>query len=166
MPVCMIDWLGCHLVAHERPERARDGTVSLSLRTSADERQAHPILFGFRSKNPRADDAQAGQIETGTLLNRSPLCQQDEPGFGASLPLGNRRPWTALIYLNEGYEGGATAFVQTDLQVKGGTGDVLIFCNAGLDGRREPLAEHAGLPVTAGMKFLATRWIREQRWIP
>jgi prolyl 4-hydroxylase len=47
-----------------------------------------------------------------------------------------------------------------------GAADVLIFRNAGLDGRREPLAEHAGLPVTAGLKFLATRWIREQRWIP
>ena len=78
----------------------------------------------------------------------------------------NRRLWTALIYLNEDYEGGETEFVQTGLKVKGTTGDVLVFGNAGADGNSDPLAEHAGLPVTRGTKYLATRWIRESRYIP
>ena len=78
----------------------------------------------------------------------------------------NRRLWTALIYLNEDYEGGETEFVQTGLRVRGTTGDVLVFGNAGPDGDSDPLAEHAGLPVTRGVKYLATRWIREGRYIP
>ena len=78
----------------------------------------------------------------------------------------NRRLWTALIYLNEDYEGGETEFVQTGLKVRGTTGDVLVFGNAGPDGESDPLAEHAGLPVTRGVKYLATRWIREGRYIP
>jgi prolyl 4-hydroxylase len=77
-----------------------------------------------------------------------------------------QRVWTALVYLNDEYEGGATRFVRTGLEVRGSSGDMLLFSNADEEGNGDPLAEHAGLPVTAGTKFLATRWIREARWIP
>ena len=77
-----------------------------------------------------------------------------------------QRLWTALIYLNDDYDGGETAFVRTSLKVKGGIGDVLLFDNALRNGDGDPLAEHAGMPVSRGTKYLATRWIREQRWIP
>lgn len=70
---------------------------------------------------------------------------------------------TALVYLNEGYAGGETCFTRTGLSVKGRRGDVLIFRNT-VDGERaDPLSEHAGLPVTDGTKYLATRWIRAHR---
>ncbi len=78
----------------------------------------------------------------------------------------NPRVLTALIYLNEDYEGGETAFVRTALKVKGRKGDVLVFRNAGEDKRVDPLSEHAGLPVTRGTKYLASRWIRARRWVP
>jgi prolyl 4-hydroxylase len=92
--------------------------------------------------------------------------QEYRPHFDYLEAVDNPRPWTALIYLNEDYEGGATRFVKTGLEVRGNTGDVLVFGNAGADGKRNPLSEHAGLPVTDGTKYLATRWIRERRWIP
>lgn len=78
----------------------------------------------------------------------------------------NPRILTALVYLNEDYEGGETEFVRTGLKVRGSTGDALLFSNAQVDGHGDPLAEHAGLPVTNGTKHLATRWIRDARWIP
>lgn len=78
----------------------------------------------------------------------------------------NRRIWTALIYLNDDYEGGETAFVRVGLRARGRTGDMLLFNNMAEDGDADPLAEHAGLPVTRGAKYLATRWIRERRAIP
>jgi prolyl 4-hydroxylase len=99
------------------------------------------------------------------VLRYSPR-QEYRPHFDYLEASDNPRPWTALVYLNSGYEGGATAFVQTGLEVQGATGDVLVFRNNTSDGRRDPLAEHAGLPVTDGVKFLATRWIRESRWTP
>jgi prolyl 4-hydroxylase len=92
--------------------------------------------------------------------------QQYRPHFDWLSDAPNQRIWTALIYLNEDYEGGATAFVRTGLEVRGRTGDMLLFSNADPHGDGDPLAEHAGLPVTAGTKYLATRWIREARWIP
>lgn len=78
----------------------------------------------------------------------------------------SHRVWTALIYLNDDYEGGATAFVRTGTEVCGRTGDVLLFRNDLANGDRDLLAEHAGLPVTRGSKYLATRWVRAGRWIP
>jgi prolyl 4-hydroxylase len=78
----------------------------------------------------------------------------------------NRRILTALIYLNDDYDGGETRFVKTGLTVKGRTGDVLVFRNVGRDGGLDLLSEHAGLPVTSGVKYLASRWIREARHTP
>ena len=75
----------------------------------------------------------------------------------------NPRVQTALVYLNDDYEGGKTAFVRTGLKVRGRRGDVLIFRSEGPDGGLDPLSEHAGLPVTAGTKYLASRWIRAGR---
>jgi prolyl 4-hydroxylase len=71
----------------------------------------------------------------------------------------NQRILTALLYLNEDYSGGETAFPRIDLKVRGRTGDVLLFRNM-QDGRRIPESEHAGLPVISGVKHIATRWIR------
>lgn len=82
------------------------------------------------------------------------------------LPPPNRRIMTALLYLNDDYAGGETAFVKTGLKVRGHKGDVLIFSSAGPEGDLDPLSEHAGLPVTSGTKYLASRWIREQPRAP
>jgi prolyl 4-hydroxylase len=79
------------------------------------------------------------------------------------LPGANPRVLTALVYLNDGYEGGETEFVKAGLRVRGRKGDVLIFRSQGPDGGLDPLSEHAGLPVTNGTKYLASRWIRAHR---
>ncbi len=76
----------------------------------------------------------------------------------------NGRIKTALVYLNDDYEGGETLFVKTGLRVKGRTGDVLVFASARPDGGLDPLSEHAGLPVERGVKFLASRWIHAGRY--
>lgn len=99
------------------------------------------------------------------LLRYSPG-QEYRPHFDFVGGVANRRLLTALIYLNDGYEGGETGFVRTGLTVKGRAGDVILFNNEGANGGPNPLSEHAGLPVTKGQKYLATRWIREARWIP
>jgi prolyl 4-hydroxylase len=82
------------------------------------------------------------------------------------LPPPNRRVMTTLIYLNEDYEGGETAFVKTGLKVRGRKGDAIVFVSSLQDGELDPLSEHAGLPVTSGTKYLASRWIREHRHTP
>ena len=82
------------------------------------------------------------------------------------LPPPNRRVMTTLIYLNEEYHGGETLFAKTGLKVRGRKGDALVFVSSLPNGDLDPLSEHAGLPVTSGTKYLASRWIREGRHIP
>lgn len=88
--------------------------------------------------------------------------QEYRPHFDA-LPQGdNQRVLTALVYLNDGYEGGATHFIKSGLTFKGGKGDALLFRNADGSGRPDPNSQHAGEPVTKGEKFIASRWIRQR----
>lgn len=99
------------------------------------------------------------------LLRYSPG-QEYRPHFDFVRGATNRRLQTALVYLNDDYLGGETCFVQTGLTVKGAAGDLVLFSNEGEDSGPDLLSEHAGLPITRGTKYLATRWIRESRWIP
>ena len=91
--------------------------------------------------------------------------QQYHPHFDW-VPDANRRILTALIYLNDDYEGGDTRFPKVDLSIKGRKGDALLFRNIGRDGGFDPLSEHSGMPVESGTKYLASRWIREARYTP
>lgn len=83
-----------------------------------------------------------------------------KPHFDAIPGFANQRILTFLVWLNADYEGGETAFTSAALKLKGRPGDALLFRNAGPDGRRDPAAGHAGLPVTRGEKLVASRWIR------
>lgn len=74
--------------------------------------------------------------------------------------LANQRVRTALVYLNDTYAGGETAFTRTGRMIKGAAGDAIVFANTGADGRPDPMSEHEGMPVTDGVKYLASRWIR------
>lgn len=88
--------------------------------------------------------------------------QEYRPHLDA-LPTGeNQRVLTMLVCLNEGYEGGETFFTQTGLKFAGKEGDGLLFRNARSGGFPDPNAQHAGLPVVSGEKFIASRWIRER----
>jgi prolyl 4-hydroxylase len=78
----------------------------------------------------------------------------------AFAPLEKRRIATALLYLNDAYEGGETHFPALDITVRGKIGDLLIFHNLDADGMPDPRMIHAGLPIASGEKWLATRWIR------
>ena len=70
-----------------------------------------------------------------------------------------QRTSTALIWLNDAYEGGETRFPELGITVRGAVGDMLVFANLGPDGKRDDRMLHAGLPVTRGEKWLASRWI-------
>ena len=79
---------------------------------------------------------------------------------------GNQRRFTMLVYLNDAYEGGATRFIANGIDVRGRAGDMLLFANLRADGSPDPAAQHAGLPITRGAKWLATRWVRALPYDP
>jgi prolyl 4-hydroxylase len=92
--------------------------------------------------------------------------QEYRPHVDALPGTANQRHWTVLVYLNDGYEGGATRFDLLGIEFAGREGDALIFRNVDAAGGGEPRARHAGLPVLQGTKWLATRWIRAKRYHP
>ena len=75
---------------------------------------------------------------------------------------GGQRMVTALAYLNDVEEGGATDFPKIDVSVKPNKGDVVVFHNC-IEGTTEinPQALHGGSPVIAGEKWAVNLWFRE-----
>lgn len=82
------------------------------------------------------------------------------PGHREQLARRGQRIATCLIWLNDDYEGGETAFAAGDLRLKGKTGDAVLWANVTPRGAIEPLSRHAGLPPTAGEKWVLSQWIR------
>jgi len=93
-----------------------------------------------------------------TVLRYSPG-QQYRPHLDVVAQQANPRVKTAIVYLNHGYGGGATVFPRLGLSVAAKGGDVLVFDNLLADGTADPATLHAGEPVRAGAKWIATRWI-------
>ena len=80
--------------------------------------------------------------------------------FDDELDKRGQRIATALIYLNEGYDGGETAFPELDFSFKGAKGDLLVFFNLDGEGQPDPRTLHAGTPPTFGVKWVLSQWIR------
>lgn len=99
------------------------------------------------------------------MLRYSPG-QEYRPHIDALPGAANQRLWTVLVYLNDGYDGGETVFPDLGLRFRGNVGDALVFRNLTDDCRPDVRTRHAGLPVTGGVKWLATRWIRSSAYSP
>jgi len=77
---------------------------------------------------------------------------------------GGQRSWTAMAYLNDVEEGGATLFAALGFQIEPRRGALLIWNNALPDGRPNEATLHAGLPVVHGAKYVITKWYRARQW--
>ncbi len=87
-----------------------------------------------------------------------------DPGvahFARELQSVGQRIVTFLIYLNDDYSGGATAFPRLDWSFKGKTGDALAFWNV-TDNKPDARTLHAGAPTTDGVKWLFSKWVRDR----
>ena len=87
-----------------------------------------------------------------------------EPGgadwFEHCAERGNRS-WTAMVYLNQPEDGGATRFKAIGKTVQPETGKLLAWNNLLSDGRPNPATLHQGMKVRKGIKYILTKWFRE-----
>lgn len=72
------------------------------------------------------------------------------------------RSWTAMCYLNEPEDGGATRFKTINKIVQPETGKLLAWNNLLPDGRPNPATLHQGMKVRKGTKYILTKWFRER----
>ena len=82
------------------------------------------------------------------------------PGYAADLAARGQRIATLLVYLNDDFEGGETAFEAGGLRHRGRKGDALMWANTLPDGAIDRRTRHAGLPPTNGEKWVLSQWLR------
>lgn len=90
----------------------------------------------------------------------------DTPQNAAHLAERGQRVRTLLIYLNDGFKGGATEFPRLDLALKPPRGGALVFDSVKADGSPDPMTLHTGAPPTSGEKWLISKWFRTKALRP
>jgi len=83
------------------------------------------------------------------------------PNYEHEIKARGERLITFLVYLNDDYDGGETAFPVVDVSHKGSRGDGLMFVNALANGKPDGRSVHAGRPPTRGEKWLLSQFVRE-----
>lgn len=166
----------CVYLAEAARPMLRRSTIILRGREHADPaRTSDSAAFPLAIENPavhalnrRIAAASGTDVRQGEPLQILRYRQGGEyqPHFDAIPGLANQRILTMIVWLNDGYEGGETHFPKAALKLKGGVGDALLFRNTLADGKRDLATLHAGLPVIAGEKRLASRWIRATSFQP
>ena len=86
----------------------------------------------------------------------------DARGMAAEIARSGQRVATFLLYLNDDYDGGETAFPRLGLSHRGGAGEGLYFSNLGRDRQPDRRTLHAGLAPTGGEKWVLSQWIRDR----
>ncbi len=74
------------------------------------------------------------------------------------------RTWTFMIYLNDVAAGGATRFKLLDKTFQPEAGKLLCWNNRLADGGVNHLTLHHGMKVRKGVKYVITKWYRENEW--
>ena len=74
-----------------------------------------------------------------------------------------QRTWTAMLYLNQPEDGGATRFRAIGKTIRPETGKLLLWNNLNPDGSPNEATLHQGMKVRKGSKYIVTLWFREQR---
>lgn len=171
------------LIATARPDLRRSQTVDprtgspveIEIRTSTDT-SLDPVQEDLAARLVQLRMAAAAGIELAlaehlTVLRYDPGEQYRPhrdyvpPGsIERDRPEAGNRQRTICAYLNDVVAGGATAFPVAGLEVEPRAGRAVVFDNLRPDGTPDADSLHAGLPVERGQKWLATLWIRQQRY--
>ena len=129
------------------------------------------VLWAIKLRMARLSGAGFAQGEPLSLLVYRPgeeyrahfdFLTEDGGMASADLARRGQRIATSLVKLNAEYQGGATRFPRLDIAWTGGQGDALSFDNVDAEARGDKRTLHSGEPVTAGMKILASLWLRER----
>jgi len=83
----------------------------------------------------------------------------------ASLERSGQRVGTLVSYLNDVEEGGETVFPDSGWSVSPQRGSAVYFEYCNSLGQLDPASLHAGAPVLRGEKWVATKWMRQRRFV-
>lgn len=87
-----------------------------------------------------------------------------DPGSQVHIAKAGQRVSTLVMYLNDVEAGGETVFPKLNLSVVPRKGCAVYFEYCNSLGQVDPLTLHGGCPVTAGEKWIATKWMRQRQY--
>jgi prolyl 4-hydroxylase len=175
-PVCA--WL----VEQARPRLGRaliydpaGGDVADHMRTNSaasfDLMTADVVQAAVQTRIAAAIGLPVQHLEAATVLHYSPGEQITDhydfvnprmPDYATEIAQRGQRIATFLVYLNDDYEDGETAFPQLGLRYHGGKRGALFFVNALPNGEPDLRMVHAGLPPKDNEKWLMSQFIRNR----
>ncbi len=82
--------------------------------------------------------------------------------YAGEIARNGQRIITFIVYLNEDYDGGETAFPDLGFSHRGRKGDAVYFVNALADLSPDFRMVHAGRPTTRGEKWIVTQFVRSR----
>lgn len=138
----------------ETCDLAATNPLVLSVRTALSDLTGIPVSHGESLQGQRYAVGQEFRPHTDTF----------NPGsadYYANTAEQGQRTWTAMIYLNQPDEGGATRFRVIRKTIQPETGKLLLWNNLLPDGSPNPATLHQGMRVRRGTKYVLTQWYRE-----
>jgi prolyl 4-hydroxylase len=86
------------------------------------------------------------------------------PGGAVCYNRGGQRLATLVMYLADTEEGGETIFPYADVFAKPIKGNAVLLYNCTPDGAEDPLSLHGSAPVIRGEKWVAVKWLRQNKF--
>lgn len=129
------------------------------------------VHFLLQEKMSAACGQPVQHMEATAILNYKPgeqitnhydFVDPDLPNHEEEIRENGQRVITFLVYLNDDYAGGETAFPDLGIEHKGGRGEGLYFVNALPDGSADTRTLHAGKPPVTGEKWIVSQFIRNR----
>lgn len=97
------------------------------------------------------------------IRNHFDFIDPDSPNYDEQIRRQGDRVVTFLVYLNDNYADGETAFPEVGIRHKATRGEGLFFVNVTAEGKPNLQTMHAGLPPTEGEKWVITQFIRNRQ---
>jgi len=159
--------------AQRRPSTIADDSGIANFRTSetCDLDSADPVvaevdglICGLLGLDPALGESVQGQRYAVGQEFRAHTDTFNPGGYDYYLhtAAGGQRTWTAMLYLNAPEEGGGTRFKSIGKTIQPERGKLLAWNNLLPDGSPNPATLHQGMKVRRGVKYIITKWFREQ----
>jgi len=164
----------CDLIdANRRPSTIADDQGIAQFRTSetCDLDPANPLVARVQQRLSRLTGIRLSQAEALQGQRYAPG-QEFKPHTDTFNPGGadyflhcaeaGQRCWTAMIYLNQPDDGGATRFRAIGKTIQPETGKLILWNNLLPDGSPNDATIHQGMKVRRGTKYVLTQWYRQR----